>query len=236
MLRIAIVEDEAAEREKLAAFCRRYFDEREENIEVRLFDDGDNFIEDYAPAPDLVFMDIEMKRLDGVSTAHRLREFDERVTLVFVTNLMNMALEGYSVNAADFVIKPVSYESFHMRMERIMRRMDSRKECFLNVKAGRESLIINARDILFIEAANKKTLIHLNNRKCETVTEPLYQLETALENEPFCRCHNAFLVNLKAVKGVSAAELTVGEDIIPLSKHRKKAFMTALANYRGSIL
>ena len=85
-MRLAIVEDDDKVRQQLQTYVLQYFQGRENDVEIRLFADGDEILEDYAADYDLIFLDIQMKRLDGLATAERIRERDEDVYLVFITN------------------------------------------------------------------------------------------------------------------------------------------------------
>ena len=126
-MRIAVVEDEQNERDTLKGHLEKYDGGRGE-IQVSVFTTGFEFIENYRSQFDLVFMDIEMPHLDGMSAAEKLREIDPFVMLVFVTNLKQYAIKGYSVQAIDFLVKPVSYYALSILMNKAKRIMVSKKE------------------------------------------------------------------------------------------------------------
>lgn len=112
MIKIAIVEDEAAVRDQLTDYVRRYTRQYGTEFEVTCFTDGDEILENYRPAFDIIFLDVEMKRLNGMETAQRIRELDDDVLLIFITNMAQYAIKGYSVGALDYVLKPVPYFAF----------------------------------------------------------------------------------------------------------------------------
>lgn len=236
MIHIAIVEDEEKERLAIKDFTEKYFASRQEPISIRMFTDGDELLYDYPEDLDILFLDIQMKRMDGIAAAKKIRTFDEKVILLFVTNMVQFALEGYSVDAADFIIKPLSYESFCARMERVMRRLDAAKERFITCNNGRETLYVRINELSYAETLNKRTILHRLDGSTQTVTDPLYLLENQLKPYGFYRCHNAFLVNMRQIRGVNAADITVGSETIPLSKHRKKEFLSEMAAYLGNLI
>ena len=98
MIKIAIVED--AVRDQLTDYVRRYTRQYGTEFEVTCFTDGDEILENYRPAFDIIFLDVEMKRLNGMETAQRIRELDDDVLLIFITNMAQYAIKGYSVGAA----------------------------------------------------------------------------------------------------------------------------------------
>ena len=110
MLKIAIVEDERECQEALIEHLRKYEKEKNEAFIVRIFNDGIDILDDYSADYDLIFLDIHMKYQDGMTTAKRIREVDADAQIVFITALAQYAIEGYKVNALDFILKPVVYD------------------------------------------------------------------------------------------------------------------------------
>lgn len=107
-MQIWLAEDEAPQREHLAALLRQVCAARGVACELRAFEDGQALVDAYAPGVDLLLLDIDMPGLSGMDAAHRIRERDERVIIVFCTNLVARALDGYAVAALDFLVKPIT--------------------------------------------------------------------------------------------------------------------------------
>ena len=125
MIRVAVVEDEAVHADRLIACLRRYGRENDLAFSVARFSDAISFLETYRGGFDLVFLDIRMPGIDGMEAAKRLRGIDAAVQLVFVTSLVRYAVDGYAVGAADYIVKPFSYEVFALKLSRILRQMPS---------------------------------------------------------------------------------------------------------------
>ena len=134
MIRIAIVEDEAAYAEQLEGFLHRYEEEKKEAFEITRFSDGDSIVHNYKAKYDIILMDIQMKFMDGMSAAGKIRKSDTEVIIIFITNMRQYAILGYAVDALDYVVKPISYFAFSERLgkaiERIHRRVRLRTEKF----------------------------------------------------------------------------------------------------------
>lgn len=124
MIRVAIVEDEVESLNELKVCFDRYQVEKNCSIEIDSFDTADKFLSDYTPGVySIVFMDIEMPGINGMDAARMLREKDGDILLFFVTNLAQYALESYEVQAFMFMVKPVVYDNFLIKMERAIRRI-----------------------------------------------------------------------------------------------------------------
>ena len=110
MFRIAIVEDQEETRECLNRFVRQYAEEQGLQVEISLIADGSEIAVHYTPGFDIIFMDVEMPRLDGFAAAEAIRAVDAEVVLVFVTNMAQYAIRGYEVDALVFCL-PLRHRS-----------------------------------------------------------------------------------------------------------------------------
>lgn len=235
MYRIVIAEDQPADRLALLGLLEQYQKERQTDFELFVFESGGELLLHCPPHPDLFLLDIEMAPPNGMETAHRIRQTDKEAEIIFVTQMVQYALEGYEVEAADFVVKPVSWPSLSVKLDRVLSRIAARRPRLFSFAVGKETRMISSQSILYFEALNKKTLLHQEKEVLE-ITEPLRSLEERLRQEPFFRCHNAFLINLAYVQGYSAADVRLPGAQIPLSKYRRKEFLAALAAYHGAFL
>ena len=125
MIRIAIVEDEESFRKRLIHYCEIYSKEKGEKASPVSFSNGMEFLESFRGTFDLVLMDISMPHMDGMECARRLRQRDEQVPIIFITSMAQYAIRGYEVEAMGFMIKPVQYEEFAMKLERVRRRLQA---------------------------------------------------------------------------------------------------------------
>lgn len=123
MIRIAIVEDEVRYQEQLIEFLRKFEQDRGENIEVEIYSDGDEIVENYKAQFDIILMDVQMQFMDGMSAAEEIRKMDTEVVIIFITNMAQYAIKGYEVDALDYVLKPISYFPFSQRLNRAIDRM-----------------------------------------------------------------------------------------------------------------
>lgn len=116
MIEIAIVEDEENYRNILQEYLQKYEQEYGEQIHLSVYTDGDEITENYSAKYDIIFMDIEMQFMDGMTAARKIREADKGVIIIFITNMAQYAIQGYEVDALDYVLKPIAYFAFSKKL------------------------------------------------------------------------------------------------------------------------
>lgn len=234
MLKIAIVEDERECQEALIEHLRKYEKEKNEAFIVRVFNDGIDILDDYSADYDLIFLDIHMKYQDGMTTAKKIREVDADTQIVFITALAQYAIEGYKVNALDFILKPVVYEQLVMTMDKV-RAVTSkyRKEKQLLVADGESRCKISTEDIRYIEVVNHDMFFYTKEKVYSRHGIPLKTMADELADCYFVKSGQSQLVNLKYVDEVKKDTVYVDGTQIFLSRSRKKEFLEALADYVG---
>lgn len=233
MYNIAIVEDDAKDSALLEKYLGEYSEESGETFSVSSFSDPLVFLGGYDASYDIVFMDIELPDMNGMQVSERLRRTDEDVMIIFVTNMAQFAVKGYEVNAFDFVVKPVSYNDFAIRLRRALRRLNRREDTGLRVKDYDGSMrIINLSAVHYIEVRDHSLGIHTDSGVTETRGR-LDDLEKTLAEKGFFRCNRCYLVNLRYVTSVDGDELIVAGDRLKVARPRKKEFMKAFASYYG---
>ena len=235
MLRIAVVDDEPAVRAQLCDYVQRYAEETHLPVEVTPFADGAEIAAPYKPGFDIILLDVDMPQLGGMSAAERIREQDENVVLVFVTNMAQCAIRGYEVDALDFVVKPVSYAPFSMRLARAVKRVRSRAALTISLQTNDGLQIVTVQDILWIETVDHAVLCHTKTDSF-FVKSSLQNAEKLLQGQGFARCNKCYLVNLRHVKGVQDDLVQVGEERLEISRRQRAAFLAAVASYVGGAL
>lgn len=232
MLKIAVVEDDARCAQQLTEYLARYEQERRTELEVTRFSDGDQLVEGYRPLFDLILLDIEMPILDGMTTAKLIRSKDPEVVIIFITNMAQYAIQGYAVDALDYVLKPVSYFAFSQRLDRAIRRMKKRETHFLIVSTREGSQKLALSQIRYVESQGH-TLLYHTDQGILSSSGTMAELEKKLEPLHFFRGNKGYLINLEHVSGVRGSFAVVGEEELLLSRSRKNAFLEALTNYVG---
>ncbi len=234
MIRIAVVEDDAASREELLRYLERYSQDSQVKFHITAFQDGCEIVQGYQANFDIILMDIVMPGMDGMEAAERIRQVDSEAVIIFITNTPQYAMKGYLVDALDYVLKPLSYYAFTQRIDRAIARMKKRTKAFISVsvKGGVKKLDVN--DITYVEVQDHDLIFHLTGETF-SAKGTLSELESMLGTEQFFRCSKCYLVNLEFVQAVQNNDIVVGKDLIQVSRARKKPLLDALNDYINEV-
>ena len=213
MLRIAVVEDDKTYAAQLKEYLVRYGTEKNQKISVALFPDGEDIVTDYSAEFDIILMDVEMTFMDGMP---------------------QYAIQGYKVDALDYVLKPISYFAFSQRIDRALTRVKKKEATYITVaqKGGKKKL--NVDKICYVEVRDHDLIYH--STKGDIVTKSsMKEAEDMLDGTKLFRCNRCYLVNLEYVEDFRGNDVTVASDVIQVSRARKKAFMDALNDYMNEV-
>ena len=225
MLKIAIVEDERECQEALIEHLRKYEKEKNEAFIVRIFNDGIDILDDYSADYDLIFLDIHMKYQDGMTTAKRIREVDADAQIVFITALAQYAIEGYKVNALDFILKPVVYEQLAMTMDKVLAVTSKyHREKQLLVAEGERKCKISTEDILYIEVVGHDMFFHTKDKVYSKHGIPLKTMADELAEYYFAKSGQSQLVNLRYVDEVKKDTVYASGDRTLYTIEKKKTW------------
>lgn len=230
MVRIAIVEDDPADLARLTQCLQQYEQEQGEHFSVKSFSNPSDFLNAYQSGCDLVFLDIELPVFNGVEVARQLREIDCVVTLVFITNMEQYAVNGYEVDALDFVVKPINYYRFSSMLRKALRIIARRGEKEVIVQSSGAITRLRASQIHYVEIRDHLLIYHTDNGRVESWGR-LSDVEAELADHHFARCSSSHLVNLRHVISVSGNDVDVAGTRLPVSQRRKKAFCTCVTKY-----
>ena len=231
MIRIAIVEDEKKDMDHLVQFLDKY--QKDNNVEflITTYLDSAVFTNSFNNNFDLVFLDIEMPKINGMDTASEIRKKDQYVTIIFVTNVAQYAIKGYEVNAHYFLLKPLRYDDFKGKLERTISFIEKTKEKNLFVvNTQREKRIIETNDITHIIVLNHDLYIYTKDEEILS-TGSLRKIESKLEKYGFFRVNNYCVVNLAYISSYKKNSIFIGNKDFPVSRSRKKELLEKIVNY-----
>lgn len=235
MYHVAIVEDEASFATQLQEYLKQYEEENDVRFKISVFGDGAEILEDYQPLYDIILLDIEMPKVNGMKAAEEIRAQDADVTLMFITNMANYAIRGYEVGALDFVMKPINYYTFSMKMTRVLKRtkQKAQQDILLTLPDGVKKL--NVQQIYYVEVQNRMLYYH-TDEGVFVMRGTMQSVEQMLAPYAFAKCNHWYIVNLKHVSEVKKTTAVVAGHELEVSRRNRTAFLKALTDYVGGTL
>lgn len=234
-MNIAVVDDNLNDRKMILDYLSQFFNESGEDYTTSTFEDGVSFLKDYSFSYDFIIFDIDMPQMSGIDTAKELRKKDSNVTIMFVTNMPQYALEGYSVEAVDYVLKPLSYPDFRLKMKKATRYILRNSVKKITINTTEEGLItVDSSDIYYVES--KLHYIYYHTQKgIYKMRAKLTEVEDILLPYHFARSGGSFLINLAYLEKIDGNEIVVAGETLPLSRRMKASLMSAFTKYIGGI-
>lgn len=236
MISVAIVEDDEQYAVILKEYLKKYEEEYREAIDVTRFEDGDEIVEIYRSQFDIILMDIEMRFMNGMEAAKKIREKDSQVIIIFITNMASYAIMGYEVDALDYVLKPISYFAFSQRLNRAVKRMKRRKEKFIAVNTKNGVHRIPVSGLCWVESQGHRLTYHTKEGEYESTTSSMKELEQDLGTVNFFRCNKCYLINLFFVTGIDENDVLLNGQRIQISRSKKGDLKKAFLEYMGETM
>ncbi|BAQ30907.1 LytR/AlgR family response regulator transcription factor [Bifidobacterium scardovii] len=232
MVAIAVVDDDAEARELLGGYITRFAGERGTDAQITGFTDAAELLHHYKPDYDIIFLDIEMAQVDGIKAAQVIRETDPSTVIIFVTNMAQLAIKGYEVEALDFVVKPVDYFSFDMVMRKALQRISRRKTQTIRLVTRDAMQVVPIERIDYVEVQDHYVTYHTADGD-HTVKGTLGQAEQTLAAGNFMRCNRWYLVNIDNITAIDGNTITVGGNRIEVSRSKKQEILRAVTMSLG---
>ncbi|SJZ80902.1 LytR/AlgR family response regulator transcription factor [Anaerorhabdus furcosa] len=231
MIKIAIVDDNPFDT-KWIINCLEKLDCANE-CEITCFSDGQDLIDAYKNDQrfDILLLDMLMEKVNGLDTAKFVRTFDQDVEILIITSTLEYAVEGYTVNARRYYLKPLKQDEFLKEINTIIQNLKKNDSLTLSIHNSQGVTKIKLNEIYYIESLTRTLTIHTQTSQIAMIGK-ISEMEESLSNYGFMRVHKSFIVNLKYIKNIFKDVITLdNNDTILLSKHKSKQVHDALMEY-----
>lgn len=235
MIKVAIVEDEQKCQNQIADYLNKYSKEKNVEISFAIFSNGLDFVENFHSNFDVIFFDIEMPLMNGMEAAKKIRQKDENVEIVFITFLTNYAIEGYSVDAFDYVLKPINYLSFVVKLTRLIEKLKTKesKSYLFSLKAG-EKINLKRDSILYFESNDHYVTIVTTNEKYE-IRNTIKNIVNDLNDSSFIQCGKSYLINMRHISSIIGNVVYIdNKEQLPISRAYSKTFIQEFTKFFAS--
>lgn len=230
MLHIYICDDEKAQRKNLHTIVSTQMELR--GIEYRIVEcnSGENLVtligEEQVNC-DIIFLDIEMDRLNGIQTAKKIREFNNTAVIVFITGFADYVFDGYDVKALNYVLKPYKKEKIVEIIDQALKAIDYEANKYYNIQSGKNIYKISFNDIMYISSNRRKIIVKTISNQYEFYGK-LDEVELDFD-EMFIRIHQRYLVNSRFIESIENYSINVHGEILTISKRKYQDVMVAYA-------
>ena len=235
--RALIVEDDPRAADALRSYLTRYGREVGASFSVEVLGSALEFLDGRHTA-DIVFLDIGLPGINGMEAAEIMRQTDEVTPIVFVTDLAQYAVRGYAVDALDFMVKPVTYEDFALRMGRAMRVMDRNADGTVGVTTDEGLRVIAEKDVVYVEIFRHDLYWHVaDSARPLHARGTLTKVAEELGAERFCRVSASHLINMGQLALIRPESVVMSDGTeIVISRRRRREVLQTLTRYVGGSL
>lgn len=235
MIKNAIVEDNDNDAAKLETQLNQFGEEHKEKLVSQRYSNGPSFLKDFKPGMfDIIFLDIEMPDENGMDVAKDIRRIDDKVIIIFVTNLAQYAIYGYEVNAWDFILKSSDYYQVSIKLDRALARIHSQQqEVMMPIESDSKKIYLKTKDIKYIETSGRKIVFHTINGDYSTygtIKDITNQLNKSNFNS-FVRCNSYLIINLNYVSSLEGSNVIIDKEKLVVSRPRKKELIEKLNKF-----
>ncbi len=228
-MKIAIYDDVENDRHLLLKYIKESINSVNLTIDLDIshFTRGDDLVNYYSDGKnhfDIIFLDIYMPGKNGIRTAREIRKYDNICKIIFTTISSEHALDGYSVFAYNYLVKPFSLEVFQPVFLKAIRDMELREQNILCIKTNTKIQSILYSDIKYIESRGKKVFIFTLHDNIISGSYKLDDIESMIDDSRFLRYHKSYLINMDYIKSVEKYQFKLMDStLIPI---RQKGFST----------
>jgi len=233
--KIVICDDEEQDIRYISSIVGRWSREKRVTVDMEAFPSAESFLFYYAGHKDIdiLLLDIEMKAMNGVELARRIRQENDAVQIIFITGFPDFMPEGYEVSALHYLLKPVSADRLLTILSRAADRLNKAERSVL-FAVGDETVRAAVSDIVSAEASAHSCMVTTVRAKLE-VKSSISVIEKMLSEAAggeFIRCHRSYIVSVRYIKSISKTEITLDSGAkIPLSRNNYQAVNQAFIRY-----
>ena len=233
MLRIAICDDSPSDAKALQQLCQLC--ELPSSMDISIFTSGEQFLETHLKNKyDIVFLDVDMPQVSGITIGNQLREKDKQVIIIFSTSYPQYAIDAYDCEAFHYLLKPCTQDKLENTLKKAIVKLKITHK-YHKVKIHNQTHYIPITEINYIEYCRKHIIYHTNNKSIET-TGKFADVIAELQKYGFYQIHQGYIVNLSKVRDIKDYSLILtNNESVMISVRKKKEVLLAYAKHMENL-
>lgn len=232
MITLAICDDEIIQRKLNEKKIVQVLENLNTDYNIDEYSDGQELVQSEI-FYDMVFLDIKMKKLDGIETAKEIKKINPNVIIVFLTSFDNYVYEAFDVEAFNYIVKPIEDKRLNDVLMLALNKINTCNENKGDLIIHRDKSIVKIKinNIIYADVYDRIVTLHLKNAKIEYYSR-LKNLEKELKEKDFFRCHKSYIVNLMHVMRFDKNQILLDNDeVIPISRRNYNSFSKEIIKY-----
>ena len=231
-MRICLVDDDSTQLDYLKVIIEKWSNKHNINTDINFYHSAEEMLfENSESYPfDMIVLDIQMGKINGIELAKKIREIDKNVIIAFISGMANYVFEGYEVQAIRYILKPFKEKKVYELLDYASTRKGKEDKYFILSVSG-EKKKINYDDIIYIESMGHYIVFHLENIEYDYKYN-ISDLCLELSESEFIRTHRSYVVNLKYIEKITKNDCQLINNIkVPLSRNSYKVVNEKFINY-----
>lgn len=232
MINIAVIEDQDEDFDILKENLEKYYSSRSLDIKLSRYTKGSLFLSEYNFQFHFAIFDIELPDGNGMDIAKKLRERDSKLPLFFVTNIRKYTLNGYEVNAFNYILKPINYYSLSLTLNRISNYLDLHHDSMIEISTKNGKVILNLDTIKCVDISGHAITYHTIDNDF-TNYGSLRNIESSLPPSKFIKINSYCIVNVDHISRIEADEVIISNMRFRMSRGKKKEIINKILSLNG---
>ena len=230
-IKVGIVEDEIEEEERTEEMLKRFFAEEGIPYEILSFSEGEELFRRGFSDIDLLLFDIILPNENGVEIAKKVRALNWNGPLIFITKTIQFALDGYKVDALDYLLKPLSYDDFRLKLLKAYKIINASRDNEIVIRTSEGTISLEESSISYVEVFKHYLTFH-SDKGTYTIRGSMNKIAQSFSTR-FANSSSSFLINLDRIDMIKTNDVVVSGTTLPLSRNFKKELLRRFAERKG---
>lgn len=230
MIKIAIVDDQEDCLKENDEIISSLLSDVKISFVTYKYRNGYAFLEHLNENFDLVFMDIEMDYKNGIEIAKKIRETDDKMVIIFITSFAKYAVDGYQVNAFDYILKPITKQGLALKINRMLDEVKKKAEKKIKIESKEYTYYVPLSKISYIESMGHFLMYHTEYGNFEE-RKTFKEMEEQLKDDDFASCNRCYLVNMNNIVSIDKDTCYLAKDQLKISRSKKSEFLKTFDSF-----